>query len=151
MVIAQTPDPDNRISLSATRRDDFGQPLAQLEWSVRPQDVANLKKCVDGLEETWNSSDLKTIARFIRRPDSEAAADLAAGGGIYHPAGSTRMADAVTEGVVDHQLRVFGLPNLRVVSTSVLPTVGGANPTMMLLMLGLRCVDDLTRTMAGRC
>jgi choline dehydrogenase-like flavoprotein len=34
---------------------------------------------------------------------------------------------------------------VQLISTSVLPTGGGANPTMMALMLGVRCVDQLLK------
>jgi len=45
----------------------------------------------------------------------------------------------------DRDLRVSGLGNVWVVvSTSIFPTGGGANPTMMLLMLAMRRVDQLS-------
>ncbi len=150
MVIEQTPRPDNRITLSPDRVDRYGQPLAQLEWSVAPEDVRALDRAVDAFEVTWNRSVLGTAARFIRRRHAEIRADLARGGEIYHPGGTTRLGSSAHDGVVDARLRVFGLANVRVVSTSVLPTGGGANPTMMLLMLGLRCVDDLATELALR-
>jgi choline dehydrogenase-like flavoprotein len=52
--------------------------------------------------------------------------------------------DAAT-GVVDRDLRMFACPQVQLISTSVLPTGGGANPTMMALMLGVRCVDQLLK------
>lgn len=143
MVIEQTPRPENRITLSPDKVDRFGQPLAQIEWSVCAQDAEALTRAVDAFEATWNTSVLAKAARFIRRPNAELDAEVTRGGGIYHPAGTTRLALSANDGVVDSRLRVFGLSNARVVSTSVLPTSGGANPTMMLLMLGLRCVDDV--------
>lgn len=143
MVIEQEPRPDNRLTLSADKVDSFGQPLAQIEWSVSDKDIQSLHRAVDVFEETWNSSKLAQMARFCRKPADEIARGLAHGGGIYHPGGSTRMGTSPVSGVVDEHLKVFGLSNTRVVSTSVLPTGGGSNPTMMLLMLGLRCVNDL--------
>jgi choline dehydrogenase-like flavoprotein len=143
MVIEQAPRPENRITLAKNTLDAFGNPLAQIEWSVSDEDIKNLHIAVDTFEKTWNSSKLAKMARFARRPGDELARELVRGGGIYHPGGTTRMSTSANSGVVDEHLRVFGLANLRVVSTSVLPTGGGGNPTMMLLMLGLRCVDDL--------
>ena len=105
----------------------------------------NLRTAVDLFEDSWNRSDLAAVARFERRSPGEAETELADGGGVYHPGGSTRMARSPADGVVDPDLRVFGLRNTRVVSTSVLPTGGGANPTMMAFMLAFRCSDDLTR------
>ena len=49
------------------------------------------------------------------------------------------------EGVVDSDLKVFSLSNTSVLSTSVLPTGTGANPTMTLCMLALRLVDHISK------
>jgi len=87
------------------------------------------------------------LATIKRRDPAAIEADIIAGGGIYHPGGSTRMSDSARAGVVDRQLKVFGVPNVRAVSTAILPAGGGSNPTMMLLMLGLRCADDICATL----
>ncbi|KAJ6573809.1 alcohol oxidase [Mycena vulgaris] len=42
---------------------------------------------------------------------------------IYHPTSTARMAPLEAGGVVDSQLRVYGVPNLRVVDASVFPTI----------------------------
>jgi len=46
--------------------------------------------------------------------------------------------------MVDPDRRVFRLGNVSVVTTSVFPTGGGASPSMILLMLALRRVDQLS-------
>lgn len=143
MVIEQEPVSENQIALSASRKDAFGSPLAEMNWSVSERDAQNLTDAVSAFEKTWAASDLSKLAKLVRRPDGEAEAELSKGGGIYHPGGSTRMAWQPSEGVVNKDLEVFRLPNLRLVATSVLPTGGGANPTMYLMMLAFRCVDQL--------
>jgi choline dehydrogenase-like flavoprotein len=45
-------------------------------------------------------------------------------------------------------LRVHTVPNLQLLATSVLPTGGGANPTMMLMLLAMRCVDGFDKAPA---
>ena len=144
MIIEQVPRAENRITLSETRRDRYGVPLAEIDWSVGDADVANLARATDALQKTWGQSRLADISRFVRRPDGEAGAELTKGGGIYHPGGSTRMGRAPSEAVVDKDIRLFRLPNVSVAATSVLPRGGGANPTMMLIMLGLRCADRIS-------
>ena len=69
--------------------------------------------------------------------------DLVAGGGIYHPAGTTRMGARAADSVVDTQLRVHGLDGLWAVATSVFPTVGGTSPSLGLMQLALRAADDI--------
>jgi len=145
MVIEQTASDDNRIGLSEDQRDVHGLRLAQIEWSVSDADRGHLTKSVDSFAAMWAASTLRELATFVRRPAGAAEDDLVKGGGIYHPGGTTRMGASPADGVVDRDLRVFGLNNLYVLSTSVLPTGGGANPTMMLLMLAMRCVDHLSQ------
>ncbi len=46
-------------------------------------------------------------------------------------------------GVVDVDCRVFGTDNLYVAGSSVFPTVGYANPTLMIVALALRLATHL--------
>lgn len=150
MVIEQVPSDDNQIRLSADRRDVHGRRLAEIEWSVSDTDRNNLKTSVDSFEAMWKTSAVSQLADFVRHPAGVAEDDLVKGGGIYHPGGSTRLGATPQSGVVDPNLKVFGVDNLHVLSTSVLPTGGGTNPTMMLLMLAVRCVEQLSKAQAGK-
>ncbi len=143
MVIDQKPNTLNRILLSDRAHDQYGQPLACIDWGVSSDDRCGMSNATSALLSTWSSSPLQAIAKLKQVSDEEVGHGMEAGGGIYHPGGSTRMARTAKDGVVDERLRVFGIPNLRIVATSVMPSGGGANPTMTLLMLGLRCVDEI--------
>lgn len=143
MVIEQERSSIHRISLSDRAADVFGMPLAKIDWRVTEADIANMMRATETMFESWQNSPLSELATLCRRNPVAIADDLARGGGIYHPTGSTRMADNAKGGVVDPQLRVFAFPDISVCSTSVLPTGGGANPTMMLILLALRCADGL--------
>ncbi|ERS99813.1 GMC oxidoreductase-like protein [Sporothrix schenckii 1099-18] len=45
----------------------------------------------------------------------------------YHPAGTCAMLPQSLGGVVDQYLKVYGVPNLRVIDASIIPTLPGAN------------------------
>jgi choline dehydrogenase len=85
---------------------------------------------------------LKAFAREAVAPDIETLDDVGLiedfrrnGGTVFHPVSTCRMASSADEGVVDPQLRVFGLERLRVVDASAFPnlTCGNTNaPTLML-------------------
>ena len=55
---------------------------------------------------------------------------------LYHPAGTCRMAPRQDGGVVDSELRVYGVQGLRVCDASVYPTiVSGHTASLSLLSL----------------
>ncbi len=59
---------------------------------------------------------------------------------IWHPAGSCKMGrDAMA--VVDPQLRVYGVENLRVADASVMPVVTSGNTHATCVMIGEKCAD----------
>ena len=61
-------------------------------------------------------------------------------GTSYHPVGSCRMGAADDDNaVVDPQLRLRGLRNLRVADASVFPLQTGVNPNLTVAMLAERC------------
>ena len=62
-----------------------------------------------------------------------------------HPAGTTRMSDSANEGVVDRNCRVHEVKGLYIAGSSVFPTAGHANPTLMIVALAIRLADWLKR------
>ena len=144
-VIAQVSNADNTISLSDTRRDSLGVPLAEIRWRVSDKDIDNVERAADLMEKMWRGSDFAAHGVWQRMARETVATRAREAGAFLHPTGSTRLGRDADEGVVDRDLRVFAMPQIQLLSTSVLPTPGGANPTMMLMMLALRCIDQHAR------
>ena len=63
---------------------------------------------------------------------------------FYHPSGTCMMGP-----VVDHQLRVQGLANVRVADTSVMPTLVTGNTNAPAIMIGERAADFIKNSPAG--
>jgi choline oxidase len=60
----------------------------------------------------------------------------------YHPAGTCRMgAEGDPGSVVDPELRVRGVGNLRVADASIFPTLPVCNPNIICMMVGEKCAD----------
>ena len=60
----------------------------------------------------------------------------------YHPVGTTRLGTD-SSSVVTPNLRVVGFSNLSLISTSVLPSAGSANPTFSILCLARGFANSL--------
>lgn len=149
MVIEQSPVLENRIALSEDHFDPLGVPLAEIDWRIGDADIDRLHRSADLFEETWKKAELSDYGDWQRFPPASLEHSARDSEGIFHPTGSTRLGLDPASGVVDRDLRLFALPQIQLLSTSVLPTGGGANPTMMLMLLALRCVDQYRKARQG--
>ncbi len=83
-------------------------------------------------------------------PTVQSDADLIAdfrqrSGTVYHPCGTCRMAPRSDSGVVDAQLRVHGIENLRVIDASVFPTIISGNLNAASMMVGWRGAEMMLK------
>jgi choline dehydrogenase-like flavoprotein len=143
VVIEQEPLARNRIALSPDRADVFGSPLATIDWRVGETAAHHSIVLMKHLLQFWANSVLSPLARLELEPTPKIVDGLKSGGSVYHSGGSTRMGRSASEAVVDENLRTFAIPNLNILATSIFPTGGGTNPTMMLPMAAFRLADRL--------
>ena len=68
---------------------------------------------------------------------------------MSHTIGTTRMSDDPRTGVVDSECEVHGVKGLYIAGSSVFPTSGHANPTLMILSLAIRLADKLKKDLAS--
>ena len=148
VVIEQVPYLGNRILLS-TEHDALGAPMVAIDWRQRETELQTFRSYLRHFLLFWRTNGLENIAnlRLFSLPDEldESLLLSLRAGDVYHPAGSTRMGTNSREAVVDSDLRVFGLPNLWVASTSTFPSLGTANPTLTLMLLTLRLGEHLCK------
>ncbi|MEM6887450.1 MAG: GMC oxidoreductase [Pseudomonadota bacterium] len=143
-VIEQLPDPTNRIVLGE-RQDQLGHPVAEIDWDITQDDVAEMEGFRDAFEKYWSGTGLCKYGDLVwtGEPKDLWCEDETEVEAVYHPGGTTRMADSANDGVVDKNLRVFGIKNLHLAATSVFPNGGSSNPTMTLILLALRMAEHL--------
>ncbi|HEY0786667.1 MAG TPA: GMC family oxidoreductase [Acidobacteriaceae bacterium] len=146
-MIEQAPNPHSRITLSG-RTDALGMPLACVDWKIGLMERQTAIHLGHAVNEALSRSG-RPQARLVdwvrdRRPEDAVFEDPA------HPIGATRMAHHPTCGVVDRQCRVYGVDNLFVSGSSVFPTGGHANPTLMIVTMALQLADLLRKEAASR-
>ena len=62
-----------------------------------------------------------------------------------HPSGTTRMSNSPKQGVVDRNCKVHEIAGLYIAGSSIFPTAGHANPTLMIVAFAMRLADWLKR------
>ena len=65
---------------------------------------------------------------------------------VFHYSSTCRMAPETEGGVVDDELRVYGIQGLRVADASIFPTVPAAHIQAPVAMVASRCAEFLARS-----
>ena len=139
----QSPNRASRVTLGEDR-DALGLPRARLDWRPTRDDKASLLRNLRALGASFAAAGLGRL--HVTLPDDDDwPADLVGGN---HHMGTTRMAAAPKDGVVDGDCRVHGIGNLYIAGSSVFATSGAANPTLTIVALALRLADHLRGRLA---
>ncbi len=136
--------PKSRGRLQLADADPFSAPSIDLNLLSDPDDEATLLRGAKLLRRILASHHLTlgTAQELVPGPDVQSDDDLrdmihARLGTAYHPVGTLRMGardDART--VVDPQLSVVGLENVRVADASVMPDIIAGNTNAASMMIG---------------
>lgn len=144
IILEQAPDPESRVVLSSEKRDVLEMPVSQIRWKVTDLERRTAARSAQLLFQELERLGLPTPNPMVRpgeQPDwISYCAEKA------HPTGTTRMSDNPKEGVVDRHCQVHGVAGLFVAGSSVFPTAGAANPTLMIVAMALRLADRLKTT-----
>lgn len=135
----QAPNRESRITLTR-ERDALGVPRVKLDWRMLPLDLHTIQACVTQFGASLGKAGLGRVKLPTDWQDGSWADRIV--GGPHHM-GTTRMAAAAADGVVDRHCRVHGIGNLYLAGSSVFPTSGYANPTLTLIALAVRLADHL--------
>ncbi|MEL6756020.1 MAG: GMC oxidoreductase [Pseudomonadota bacterium] len=146
IVVEQAARKENSIRLS-NERDSMGVPKVVIDWDLGKQDLEIFREVCGRFDMFWKSSNWSVLGalEWIEDPWELQFSDIEGADDVYHPVGTTRMAFDAGAGVVDGDLKVFGVENLHLAATSVFPNGGTANPTMTLILLVLRLSNFLSR------
>lgn len=153
--------PESRGEIRLRSTDPAAHPLVDPRYLAAPED---LRLSVKALKLARRILAQPSLARYVepeeaypgRSADSDDSLEAyvrSRGKTVYHPVGTCRMGrDPMA--VVDPELRVHGLRNLRVVDNSVMPTLISGNTNAAAIMIGekasdmVRGVEPLVRSSA---
>jgi choline dehydrogenase-like flavoprotein len=144
VVMEQVPRETNRITLSEHQTDSHGVPTPKITWSVHEEDLSNIHEASLLFQSDWNNSAVCQLGDVVTFPNDALKESQDGTIGVFHPTGSTRISNSQSQGVVDRDLKMFSHPQVYLLSTATIPSGGGSNPTMLLLMLASRLADHLS-------
>lgn len=132
----------SRITLSPMKRDSRGIAAARIHWQKGAEEG---RAFVETTRRVKGWAEANGVAHVVIDPalleDPTGFAERADDG--LHHAGGARMAKRPEEGVVDPNLKVFGVEGLYCCGSSVFPRSGLANPTMTAMALAVRLGEHL--------
>lgn len=128
---------ENRVKLDTDVTDDFGNPDPDVSFGVGP----------DGRK---TAEDALSVERRILEEAGAAVTgqtDPTDPNFLSHHMGTTRMGRNPDESVVNPRLRTHDVANCWIVSSSVFPTCGAANPTLTIAALAIRASEHIAEVL----
>lgn len=146
------PRPRSRGRVYLTSADPYEKPALDFRYFTDPEgyDAATL---VAGMRAARKVAEQEPFKSWLKRevapgPQVQSDEDLSeyarrVAHTVYHPAGTTKMGDVQRDkmAVVDPELRVRGLANMRIADAGVFPEMPSINPMLTVLSVGERAAE----------
>ncbi|SVB47617.1 uncharacterized protein METZ01_LOCUS200471, partial [marine metagenome] len=143
--------PKSRGSITLNSSDPYDHPKILFNYLEHEDDLRQTRECIHVARKILSQPSLKPYSGKEVGPGTEAQSDEQLDEYIrskaetaYHPCGTLKMGiDKMA--VVDENLRIHGLQNIRVVDASVIPEIPSANlnaPTLMIAEKGSDIINS---------
>ncbi len=141
----------SRGSVTLCSPDPRDKPVIAFNYMSHPDDWAEMRACVRLTREIFQQPAFAPFRGREIQPGADVTSDEAIDAFIarkvesaYHPSGTCRMG-AVDDplSVVDSELRVIGIEGLRVVDSSVMPSITTGNLNAPTIMIGEKGADHI--------
>ena len=141
----------SRGSVTLRSPDPRDKPVIRFNYMSHPDDWEEMRACVRLTREIFQQPAFAPFRGREIQPGADVTSDAAIDGFIadkvesaYHPSGTCKMG-AVDDplAVVDAELRVIGVEGLRVVDSSVIPSITTGNLNAPTIMIGEKGADHI--------
>lgn len=139
--------PESRGTVTLSSADPRDKAVIHHNYLAEPNDLATLREGVKRARDLYATSPLNELTQDEIFPGKDVCDDAGidayiheTGAMIYHPTSTCRMGTD-PDAVVDGQLRVNGVENLRVVDASVMPFVPGGHTNAPTIMIAEKAAD----------
>ena len=141
--------PDSRGHVRISGPDSIHEPLIQFNYLSTEKDLADWRQCLRLTREILQQPALDEFRGGEIQPGIDLSDDAAVDAWVrrnvetaYHPSCSCRMGARNDErAVVDPQCRVRGLESVRIVDSSIFPTIPNGNLNAPTIMVAERAAD----------
>jgi choline dehydrogenase-like flavoprotein len=145
--------PYSRGSLKAPSSSIFDAPIVDAGMLRNPIDVALMREGLRFARKLVQAPGIAELSPFEIVPGgnvtSDAAIDAFVRGGastLYHPASTCKMGPRDAGGVVDGELKVYGVEGLRIVDASVMPMLPASHTMTTVYAVAERAADIICST-----
>lgn len=141
----QAPNPDSRITLF-DERDALGLERVAMDWRLTELDRRSMRATQQLIAQNLGARGFGRIRCWTDGFDPLDTDEYLHGG--HHHMGTARMHASPSQGVVDAECRVHGVPNLWIAGSATFPTSGYSNPTLTIVAMAVRVAKDIDRLMS---
>jgi choline dehydrogenase len=143
--------PKSRGSVRLRSSDPFATPVIRFNMLTEAADVDVMVKALKACRELYATTPLRELIASELLPGADVRTDEQIVAYLrqhvehrHHPLGTCRMGPANDpDAVVDAQLRVHGIANLRVADASIMPDDPSGNTNVPTIMIGEKAADML--------
>jgi len=131
---------ENRVYLDPNKRDEYGIPEIQVNFSYSEQDEAILLQMFTGIQQASAAMQLR-----LATMNGSLAICLMPPGADNHETGTCRMGDDPHTSATNRYGQIHDVEGLYIADNSVLPSTGASNPTLSTVALAIRMADYIIK------
>jgi choline dehydrogenase-like flavoprotein len=125
--------------LNSRSQINVGENYTSILWNLSEKDLENYFEIIKAVELLTKDNGFSLYySKKIETIEDLAETALPA----FHLSGTTRMSKKATDAVVDENCKLLNIENCYILGSSVFTTAGWINPTLTIMALSIRTVEN---------